>query len=76
MTIFGLRSSRDINIDQPTGNEVISLYLLETDLVVTYYLPASVPTLSQWGMIGMAIVLAAFLAWSVRRRWVISAGKS
>ena len=38
--------------------------------------PAAVPTLSQWGMIGMAIVLAAFLVWSVRRRWVVNAGKS
>lgn len=38
--------------------------------------PSAIPTLSQWGMIGMAIVLAAFLVWSVRRRWVISADKS
>ncbi len=38
--------------------------------------PATVPTLSQWGMIGMAIVLAAFLVWSVRRRWVVSGGNS
>ena len=36
------------------------------------YAPSPVPTLSQWGMIGMAIVLAAFLIWSVRRRWVTS----
>ena len=35
-----------------------------------------VPTLSQWGMIGMAILLGAVLIWSVRRRWVVSAGKS
>ena len=33
------------------------------------YALVSVPTLSQWGMIGMAIVLAAALVWSVRRRW-------
>jgi len=38
--------------------------------------PSAIPTVSQWGMIGMAIVLAAFLAWSVRRRWVVSADKS
>jgi hypothetical protein len=39
--------------------------------------PASaVPTLSQWGIIGMAIVLAAALVWSVRKRWVNSASKS
>ena len=38
--------------------------------------PSPVPTLSQWGMIGMAMVLAACLVWSVRRRWVTSAGKS
>jgi hypothetical protein len=37
---------------------------------------SSVPTMSQWGMIGMAIVLAAALVWSVRRRWVVSADKS
>lgn len=42
----------------------------------TPYAPSAVPTLSQWGMIGMAIVLAALLAWSVRRRLVVSAGKS
>jgi hypothetical protein len=40
------------------------------------YAPSAVPTVSQWGMIGMAIVLAAALVWSVRRRWVVSAGKS
>jgi len=38
--------------------------------------PGEVPTLSQWGMIGMAILLGAVLIWSVRRRWVVSAGKS
>ena len=85
MTKFGLRSSLDIDIDDPTGYEnvaVISSEFVEGDdysprLVVTYYVPpTSVPTMSQWGMIGMAIVLAAFLVWSVRRRLVISAGKS
>ena len=40
------------------------------------YAPASVPTMSQWGMIGMALVLAAALIWSVRKRWVNIAGKS
>jgi hypothetical protein len=38
--------------------------------------PSPIPTLSQWGMIGMAIVLAAFLAWSVRRRWITSTNRS
>jgi len=84
MTKFGLRSSRDIGTIPPTtGNEFMSFHSYEEGseywpkLVVTYYVPtASVPTLSQWGMIGMAIVLAAFLAWSVRRRWVVSANKS
>jgi hypothetical protein len=36
------------------------------------YAPSAVPTLSQWGMIGMAIALAAALVWSVRRRWSTS----
>ncbi len=85
MTKFGLRSSLDIDIDDPTGREnvaVISSEFVEGEaysprLVVTYAYPTtSVPTLSQWGMIGMAIVLAAALVWSVRRRWVVSAGKS
>jgi len=40
------------------------------------YVTSAVPTLSQWGMIGMAIVLAAALVWSVRRRWVVSTDKS
>jgi hypothetical protein len=40
------------------------------------YAPSPVPTLSQWGMIGMGIVLAAALIWTVRRRWVVSTDKS
>lgn len=35
-----------------------------------------VPTLSQWGLIGMGILLAAFLIWTVRRRWAVGAGRS
>lgn len=35
-----------------------------------------IPTLSQWGMIAMGILLAAFLIWLVRRRWAVSAGRS
>ena len=35
-----------------------------------------VPTLSQWGMIAMGILFAAFLIWTVRRRWAVSAGGS
>jgi len=38
--------------------------------------PIRVPTISQWGMIAMGILLAAALVWSVRRRWIVSAGKS
>jgi hypothetical protein len=38
--------------------------------------PTRVPTTSEWGMIGMVVALAALLIWSVRRRRVISAGKS
>jgi len=84
MTQFGLRSSRDINANEPSGDEeIVWVYSYEQGegyrpkLVVTYeYPPTGVPTMSQWGMIGMAIVLAAFLAWSVRRRLVASAGKS
>ena len=38
--------------------------------------PPAIPTLSQWGVIAMGILLAAALIWSVRRRWVTSAGKS
>ena len=38
--------------------------------------PTGVPTLSQWGMIAMGILFAAFLIWSVRRRWVVSADRS
>jgi len=84
MTKFGLRSSLDIDIDDPTGYEnvaVISSEFVEGEaysprLVVTYgYTTTSVPTMSQWGMIGMGILLAAFLVWSVRRRWVTGAGK-
>jgi len=38
--------------------------------------PAHVPTTSEWGMIAMVSALAALLIWSVRRRWVVSTGKS
>ncbi len=87
MTKLGLRSSRDINAnaDFPNAREnvgVLSSQFVDGEayspkLVVTYeYEPSSVPTMSQWGMIGMGILLAAALVWSVRRRLVISAGKS
>lgn len=46
------------------------------DLVLASPSTSAVPTISQWGMIGMGILLAAALVWSVRRRWVVSAGKS
>ncbi len=36
--------------------------------------PAAVPTLSQWGMIGMGILLAALLFWSVRKRRILGVG--
>jgi hypothetical protein len=38
--------------------------------------PTAVPTLSQWGMIGMITMFAAVLIWSIRKRWIISANKS
>ncbi len=88
MTKLGLRSSRDIEANDsfPNINEVVTFYPSEYDdsssdyspkLVVSYvYSTTSVPTLSQWGMIGMAIVLGAFLAWSVRRRLVVSSDNS
>jgi hypothetical protein len=38
--------------------------------------PTAVPTTSQWGMIGMAILFAAFLIWSLRRRRIVSANRS
>jgi len=46
------------------------------DLVLAPSATAPVPTVSQWGMIAMGILLAAALIWSVRRRWIVSAGKS
>ena len=60
------------------ANEIDSttIYTDYVKVETTSTAPAAVPTLSQWGIIGMAIVLAAFLVWSVRRRWVVSAGKS
>ena len=85
MTRLGLRSSRDITATAPVDFEHVGVHPSDPNggvgyrpmLVVTYeYSTASVPTMSQWGMIGMALVLAAFLVWSIRRRWVVSAGKS
>jgi hypothetical protein len=88
MTKFGLRSSRDIDVIPPSdvGFEFVIVFSNEEaqpgdrqpKLVVTYdlYEPTSVPTLSQWGMIGMGIVLAAALIWSVRKRWVVRTDKS
>jgi hypothetical protein len=46
------------------------------DLVLAPSATAPVPTLSQWGMIGMGILLTTFLVWSVRKRWVVSTDKS
>lgn len=51
----------------------------DSDVKVTFPpLPVTtgVHTLSQWGMIGMAILFGAFLIWFVRRKWVINASKS
>jgi hypothetical protein len=88
MTKFGLRSSRDIDVIPPSdvGFEFVIVFSNEEaqpgdrqpKLVVTYdlYEPTSVPTLSQWGMIGMGILLAAALVWSVRKRWVVRTDKS
>ena len=51
-------------------------------LVLASYSTAAAATLLpwgmivQWGMIGMAILLTAFLIWSLRRRHIISANKS
>ena len=89
MTNFGLRSSRDISPTVPSGYEYVLVDKGIGDrpqLNVSYDTasptptipppPSPVPTLSQWGMIGMAIVLAAFLVWSIRRRWLVSTDKS
>jgi hypothetical protein len=46
------------------------------DLVLASSSTTAVPTMSQWGMIGLAIALAAALVWSVRRRWAVRTGKS
>ncbi len=83
MTKFGLRSSRDITATAPSGTDMVVVMPYEGGvgyrpmLIVSYeYPPTSVPTMSQWGMIAMGILLAAALVWSVRRRWVVSTGKS
>ena len=85
MTKLGLRSSRDITNAEPSTIELVGVHSYEIGdryrprLVVTYYelpSPSAVPTLSQWGMIAMGIILATALVWAVRRRWVVSAGKS
>jgi hypothetical protein len=85
MTKLGLRSSRDITATVPSDLEQVGVYPSESAggvgyrpmLVVSYeYNTASVPTISQWGIIGMAIVLAAALVWSVRKRWVVRTDKS
>ncbi len=39
-------------------------------------LPTAVPTISQWGMIGMVSLFAAFLIWSLRRRRIVSADRN
>lgn len=46
------------------------------DLVLAPSATAPVPTLSQWGMIGMGILLGIALVWSVRRKWVTSTDKT
>ena len=59
--------------NQPDSTSIYTDYVkVET----TSTAPAAVPTLSQWGMIGMGILLAAMLVWSVRKRRIISVGKN
>jgi hypothetical protein len=88
ITKLGLRSSRDITATAPVVFEHVGVHPSDPNggigyrpmLIVNFEYelppPSPVPTLSQWGMIGMAIVLAAALIWTVRRRWVVSTDKS
>ncbi len=52
-----------------------TIYTDYVKVETTRIAPTGVPTLSQWGMIGMGILLAALLVWSVRKRRIIGAGK-
>jgi hypothetical protein len=51
-----------------------SIYTDYVKVETTSEAPSAVPTLSQWGMLGMGILLAALLVWSVRKRRIISVG--
>ena len=51
-----------------------SIYTDYVKVETTSEAPSTVPTLSQWGMLGMGILLAALLVWSVRKRRIISVG--
>jgi hypothetical protein len=46
------------------------------DLVLASSSTAPVPTMGQWGMIGMGILLGIALVWSVRRRWIVINGRA
>jgi hypothetical protein len=65
----------------PLGYDISDMSALGV-LVLASSSTVADPTLSQWGMIGMAIMIgmavlfAAFLVWSLRRRRIISANKS
>ncbi len=55
----------------------ISATVTDGDVRVTVTTPPTgIPTLSQWGMIGMAVLFGAVLIWFVRRRWVVNASNS
>jgi len=64
------------DILDPSG-EPISATVTDgvVNVTVTTPPPPGIPTLSQWGMIGMAVLFGAVLIWFVRRRWVINASK-
>ena len=54
----------------------VSVPLTPTPTITPTPPPTAVPTVSQWGMIGMITMFAAVLIWSIRRRWVIGANRS
>ena len=70
----------EVHVDEPSEATTLATIWPDTvedgHVLTMVQTPAmGVPTLSQWGMIGMAIILAAFLVWSVRRRWAVRTGK-
>lgn len=78
--ISALPSSTTLHFDKvdimnPSAT-LVPAEVTDGEVIVTPSAPPPIPTMSQWGAIGMTILFGALLVWFVRRRWVANASRS